>query len=163
MGGTRVHTRIDSPVGPLLLVASAAGLTQVGFADGKGAAVPMDSSNRGESPHLARAQRELAEYFEGGRRKFTVPLDPTGTGFQLRVWMELRAIPWGTTASYGEIARRVGAPKASRAVGAANGRNPLAIIVPCHRVIGAAGDLVGYGGGMERKRLLLALEGVLPG
>jgi methylated-DNA-[protein]-cysteine S-methyltransferase len=163
MKGTLVHTWIDSPVGQLLLVASDAGLAQVGFANGSGGAAPAAASRRGEHRHLAQSQRELAEYFAGGRREFTVPLDPAGTGFQLRVWMELRAIPWGTTASYGDIARRIGAPKASRAVGAANGRNPLAIIVPCHRVIGSSGALVGYGGGMERKRLLLELEGALPG
>jgi methylated-DNA-[protein]-cysteine S-methyltransferase len=100
----------------------------------------------------------LEEYFAGTRRKFSVTLDPAGTPFQHRVWAALCEIPYGTTISYGELARRIGQPQASRAVGMANGRNPISIIVPCHRVIGANGTLTGYGGGLERKRFLLALE-----
>ena len=106
---------------------------------------------------------QLGEYFAGGRTHFDLPLAPSGSPFQLRVWNALREIPYGQTASYGEIARKVGVPSAPRAVGAANGLNPIGIIVPCHRVIGSDGSLTGYGGGLERKRLLLDLEaGVLP-
>jgi methylated-DNA-[protein]-cysteine S-methyltransferase len=105
---------------------------------------------------------QLREYFEGRRRSFDVPLEPTGSSFELAVWTALREIPYGETVSYGELAARIGRPEAARAVGVANARNPIAVIVPCHRVIGADGSLTGYGGGLERKRLLLDLEaGVL--
>ena len=107
---------------------------------------------------LDAAKRQLAEYFDGTRRDFDLPLAPDGTAFQRRVWDELRRIAYGETISYGELARRIGRPTASRAVGAANGRNPLAIVVPCHRVIGADGTLTGYGGGLPVKQTLLALE-----
>jgi methylated-DNA-[protein]-cysteine S-methyltransferase len=107
---------------------------------------------------LRAAQRELEEYFAGERRTFSVALAATGTPFQMQVWEALRAIPYGETISYGELARRIGNPQAVRAVGLANGRNPISIIVPCHRVIGANGTLTGYGGGLDRKRFLLALE-----
>jgi methylated-DNA-[protein]-cysteine S-methyltransferase len=115
-------------------------------------------SRAGRSEVLARAADQLAEYFAGKRRVFDLPLGPRGTGFQARVWRELTKIPYGETCSYGDIARAVGRPSASRAVGAANGRNPIAIIVPCHRVIGASGELTGYGGGLPMKRWLLAHE-----
>jgi methylated-DNA-[protein]-cysteine S-methyltransferase len=112
---------------------------------------------------FADTRRQLAEYFAGERRAFDLPLSLDGNEFELRVWSALRDIDYGETASYGEIAARIGAPTAARAVGLANGRNPIAVIVPCHRVIGADGSLTGYGGGLERKRLLLDLEaGVLP-
>ena len=107
---------------------------------------------------LRETRRQLLQYFEGERRDFDLPLAPAGTAFQRRVWDELRRIPYGETVSYGELARRIGRPTASRAVGAANGRNPLAIVVPCHRVIGADGTLVGYGGGLPVKETLLAHE-----
>ncbi|HEX4493600.1 MAG TPA: methylated-DNA--[protein]-cysteine S-methyltransferase [Acidimicrobiia bacterium] len=107
---------------------------------------------------IADTLRELDEYFAGTRREFDVPLAPQGTPFQLAVWDALRTIPYGETTSYGEIARSVGRPNAVRAVGQANGRNPIAIIVPCHRVIGSDRSLTGYGGGMDRKRYLLGLE-----
>jgi methylated-DNA-[protein]-cysteine S-methyltransferase len=107
---------------------------------------------------LDLAQRELDAYFAGVLREFTVKLAPQGTGFQKKVWAALLTIPYGATRSYGQQAAAIGAPKASRAVGAANGRNPIAIIIPCHRVIGANGSLTGFGGGMERKRILLDLE-----
>jgi len=112
----------------------------------------------GSSRVLARTAKQLDEYFAGTRRTFDVPLAPRGTGFQQRVWRALCAIPFGATCSYGELARTIGRPAASRAVGAANGRNPIAIIVPCHRVIGANGTLTGYGGGLATKSWLLDHE-----
>jgi methylated-DNA-[protein]-cysteine S-methyltransferase len=111
-------------------------------------------------PVLVQAARELHEYFAGERREFSVPLDFTGTEFQNKVWRALRAIPFGETRSYGELAAQIGAPKASRAVGAANGRNPIPIILPCHRVIGSSGSLTGFGGGLPMKKQLLAHEQV---
>ena len=119
-------------------------------------AFPVDGS-------LDEAAGQLGEYFAGERRTFDLPLAPEGTDFQRRVWAQLRAIPYGSTSTYGEVARAIGATNGFRAVGLANGRNPIAIIVPCHRVIGADGSLTGYAGGMERKRFLLDLEaGGLP-
>jgi len=112
----------------------------------------------GSSRVLARAAKQLDEYFAGKRREFDLPIAPRGTGFQQRVWRALCAIPFGATRSYGELARAIGRPAASRAVGAANGKNPIAIIVPCHRVIGANGTLTGYGGGLPTKSWLLAHE-----
>jgi O-6-methylguanine DNA methyltransferase len=112
---------------------------------------------------LVAVRTELTEYFEGRRRQFAIPLDLRGTGFERRVWEALRGIPYGRTCSYGELAAALGTPGAVRAVGAANGRNPIAVIVPCHRVIGADGSLRGYGGGLALKEKLLRLEGALPG
>jgi len=106
-------------------------------------------------------EEQLKEYFAGMRTTFDLPLEPSGTAFQLNVWQLLRTIPYGVTTSYGELARRLGEPKASRAVGAANGANPIPIIVPCHRVVGSRGELTGFGGGIERKRWLLEHEGAL--
>jgi methylated-DNA-[protein]-cysteine S-methyltransferase len=114
----------------------------------------------GHCPVLAQAIEELREYFLGERRAFTVPVAGAGTAFARRVWTELARIPWGTTISYGDLARRAGVRGGARAVGAANGRNPVPILVPCHRVIGADGSMTGYSGGMWRKRVLLALEGL---
>lgn len=151
------ETYLKSPVGTLRLAASETGLTHVLFAREAGRADAAESS---DSPLLARTVRQLEEYFDGERREFDLPLAPEGTPFQLETWRALREIPYGTTISYGELARRLGKPRAVRAVGAANGRNPLSIIVPCHRVIGADGTLTGYGGGLEVKRRLLELEGV---
>ena len=149
---------IDSPVGPLLLAASRAGLTHVLFATGR-----QNEAEGEEGPEveriLAEAERQLGEYFAGERREFELPLAPSGTEFQMAVWRGLRKIPFGETSSYGELARRIRRPKAVRAVGAANGANPISIIVPCHRVIGADGSLTGFGGGLPAKRKLLALEG----
>jgi methylated-DNA-[protein]-cysteine S-methyltransferase len=110
---------------------------------------------------LDRVEAQLDEYFAGKRTTFDLPLEPRGTDFQLSVWELLRKIPYGVTTSYGELARRLGEPKASRAVGAANGANPIPIIVPCHRVVGSKGELTGFGGGIERKRWLLEHEGAL--
>ena len=109
---------------------------------------------------LARARQQLTEYFGRSRTTFDLPLAPIGSAFQQRVWDVLRAIPYGTTTSYGELARRLGDPSATRAVGAANGKNPIPIIVPCHRVVGSRGELTGFGGGLDRKRWLLEHEGV---
>jgi methylated-DNA-[protein]-cysteine S-methyltransferase len=151
---------VPSPVGPLRLIATATGLSELHFA-ARRAAVPGVEGERTDGRAetiLERVRTELDEYFAGGRVSFDIPLHLHGTPFQIRVWTALREIPYGTTLSYGELARRIGAPKAVRAVGAANGQNPVAIIVPCHRVIGANGDLTGFGGGIERKRWLLQHE-----
>lgn len=150
-------TEFASPVGPIQLRGTATALTGVFMESHRHAPARLADAVRDAAP-LRAAQRELEEYFAGQRRAFSLPLAPTGTPFQLRVWQALRAIPYGATISYGELARRIENPRAVRAVGLANGRNPLSIIVPCHRVIGADGTLTGYGGGLERKRVLLALE-----
>ena len=115
-----------------------------------------------ETPLLAEAMRQLAEYFAGERREFELPLAPEGTPFMRRVWAELVKVPYGAIATYGEIAERIGNPGGSRAVGLANNRNPIAIIIPCHRIIGSSGKLVGYAGGVELKERLLALESGSP-
>jgi methylated-DNA-[protein]-cysteine S-methyltransferase len=151
-----VITVVASPVGPLTLVAGVAGLSHVLFGDQR-PATAMDAGDDGARV-LSEAQRQLAEYFAGERRSFDLPLDPRGTPFQLGVWRLLGEIPYGETISYGEQARRLGRLGAARAVGAANGRNPLSIVVPCHRVVGADGRLVGFGGGLDAKRYLLDLE-----
>lgn len=150
---------IASPVGPLRLVGGAAGLAGVLWEkqDPAKSGFELDGEADGD-PVLLQAARELGEYFAGERREFSVPLDFTGTEFQNKVWRALRSIPFGETRSYGELATQVGAPKASRAVGAANGRNPIPIILPCHRVIGSSGSLTGFGGGLSMKKQLLAHE-----
>jgi len=145
---------LPSPLGPLRLYARGDELAAVHLPTD--AALPDEPSRA--SDVLALAADQLREYFAGHRRAFDLPLGPTGTGFQQRVWTALCAIPFGQTRSYGQVAAAIGRPAASRAVGAANGRNPIAIIVPCHRVIGADGSLAGYGGGLPRKRKLLDLE-----
>ncbi len=148
---------IDSPVGPLGLVASDRALVAVRFEHERH---PFRAKAEPASHHplLERAARELGEYFRGQRRRFETPLAPEGTPFQLLTWAALREIPFGERISYGELARRIGRPGSSRAVGGANGRNPLPIVVPCHRVIGANGTLTGFGGGIEVKRWLLDHE-----
>ncbi len=146
---------IESPLGPLHLVGTEAALTVVHLPGSEDAA--PDETVR-ETPLLARAAAQLNEYFAGARVTFDVPLAPSGTPFQTSVWQVLATIPFGATWSYGDVARAIGQPSASRAVGAANGRNPIAIIVPCHRVIGSSGALTGYGGGMPAKKWLLAHE-----
>lgn len=148
---------VDSPVGPLLLVGRDTGLTLVGFQGGPHKVIP-DPSWGPDDHQLREAARQLAAYFKGRLKNFDLQLDLAGTAFQLGVWQELRRIPYGHTMSYGEVARRVGNPRASRAVGAAVGRNPLAIVVPCHRVVGSDGSLTGFGGGLPVKEALLALE-----
>jgi methylated-DNA-[protein]-cysteine S-methyltransferase len=157
MNDKLLYTRMDSPIGELLLVGDGHALRGLHMQEGR-TAVSVDPEWRPADEPFAGVRRQLREYFDGERREFDVPLEMTGTPFQRRVWRALQEIPYGETATYGELALRVGRPSASRAVGLANGRNPVAVIVPCHRVIGADGNLTGYGGGLERKRLLLELE-----
>jgi methylated-DNA-[protein]-cysteine S-methyltransferase len=153
-----VYRIIDSPVGPLLLAGDAAALRVLAFVR-EGRPRPLDAAwmhdDRGV---LDPVRRELDEYFAGRLARFRTVVAPDGTTFQRRVWQELQAIPYGQTISYSDLARRIDAPKAVRAVGAANGANPIAIIIPCHRVIGANGSLTGFGGGLPTKRALLDLE-----
>ena len=151
---------MDSPVGRLKLVASGKGLTAILWPNDNPKRVPLgDLTEDAKNPFLIQAEAELAEYFAAKRSEFTVPLDFNGTGFQQSVWQALLTIPFGETRSYGQIAVQLGKPSASRAVGAANGKNPISIIVPCHRVIGTNGKLTGFAGGLETKAHLLALEG----
>ena len=157
-----LYTIIDSPIGELLLVGDGETLHRLDMRGGR-RPVPIDPSWQRDDMAFADLRRQLDEYFAGGRREFELELELHGNPFERRVWQQLLEIPYGETASYGEVARAIGAPDAPRTVGLANGRNPIAVIVPCHRVIGADGSLTGYGGGLERKRLLLDLEsGVLP-
>lgn len=152
---------IDSPIGELLLAGTDASLVSlIGFPDGKGAIRPQPDWMRDDTA-FQTAATQLDEYFAGARKSFDLELAPTGTPFQLAVLDELRKIPYGETCSYGDIAERLGKPKAVRAVGAANGRNPLPIVIPCHRVIGANGSLTGFGGGIDAKRWLLSHEKAL--
>jgi methylated-DNA-[protein]-cysteine S-methyltransferase len=155
-----LYKTMRSPVGRLTLVASERGLAAVLWEDDDPSRVRLAAlKEAANQPLLVRAQQQLEQYFAGKRRKFTVELDPAGTAFQTRVWNALRTIPYGKTRSYAQIAAQIGSHKAVRAVGAANGANPLSIIVPCHRVIGANGKLTGFAGGLEVKARLLALEG----
>ncbi|HXY10946.1 MAG TPA: methylated-DNA--[protein]-cysteine S-methyltransferase [Terriglobales bacterium] len=151
------YTEIESPVGRLLLAADEAGLRQIQFVEGRRRARPEPSWTKDRTPFTALI-RELRAYFAGELECFSQPLAPEGTSFQLRVWNQLCGIPYGETISYRELANRVGNPHASRAVGLANGSNPLPIVIPCHRVIGSNGKLTGYGGGLAIKEKLLALE-----
>ncbi|HRN61524.1 MAG TPA: methylated-DNA--[protein]-cysteine S-methyltransferase [Luteimonas sp.] len=158
-----VHTTIvDSPVGPLFVAADDAGLRAIEFRDNRHPIRRDDDWREGDNAILRRARKQLAEYFAGKRQAFDLPLSPRGTEFQRKVWTTLATIPYGSTLSYAQLASRVGRPAASRAVGAANGRNPLPIVLPCHRVIGADGSLTGFGGGLPTKQFLLKLEGALP-
>jgi methylated-DNA-[protein]-cysteine S-methyltransferase len=156
---------IDSPLGPIAMDATSRGVCRIGF--GVAETKRKTSEANGESMDTAAildlAERELAEYFAGQRREFALPLDATGTEFQHRVWRELCRIPMGETISYQELARRCGDIKASRAVGAANGANPIAIVVPCHRVLAKDGTLHGYAGGLHLKRALLEHEFAVTG
>jgi methylated-DNA-[protein]-cysteine S-methyltransferase len=151
------YATFDSPVGTLLLVGDDDGLEGLYLPDHKRGRTPTDEWRRDDAA-LAEAKRQLGEYFAGTRTTFDVPLRPAGTPFQREVWEALRRIPYGETRSYGQLAGELGRPGAARAVGAANGRNPISILVPCHRVVGAAGTLTGYAGGVEAKRALLAHE-----
>lgn len=154
---TLFSTLVPSPVGRLhVFVDAAARLVRLDFPGGARALSPATS----DAERCAHVAAQLAEYFAGRRRTFDLELAADGTDFQRAVWRELRRIPYGTTISYAELARRVGKPKAVRAVGAANGHNPIPIVVPCHRVIGADGSLTGFGGGLASKRALLRLEGL---
>lgn len=153
----RVHTVIDSPIGLLTLVAADGALAGL-YMEQHRHRPPSSTFGERDAAPFARVVAQLAEYFDGGRTTFDVPLELGGTAFQRTVWAALRSIPYGETVSYGELAERIGRATASRAVGLANGRNPVSIIVPCHRVVGSTGDLTGYGGGVERKRYLLDFE-----
>jgi len=148
---------MDTPIGELLLAGDEAALCLVGFPEGKMRREPEPDWIFSEKP-FADARRQLGEYFDGKRRTFELPLRPSGTEFQLRVLDELQRIPYGRTLSYAEVAERIGSPKAVRAVGAANGRNPIPIVIPCHRVIGSDGGMTGFGGGIPTKKALLRLE-----
>jgi methylated-DNA-[protein]-cysteine S-methyltransferase len=151
------YLEIDTPVGRLRLVSDGEKLAAIELAPGEG-----DAAASGD-PVLGECARQLQEYFAGQRRNFELPLRPRGTTFQHSVWQALADIPYGELRSYRDIAKALGKPKAVRAVGAANGRNPLPIVVPCHRVIGSDGSLTGFAGGLDMKRQLLELEGALPG
>ena len=159
-----LHRRIyPSVLGELTLVASARGLRELTWPAQPGGSAPAGGPPIGEEPAAVAAVlddvvAQLDEYFAGDRVTFDLPLDPVGTEFQLRAWEALRLIPYGETRSYAQQAERIGAPAAVRAVGAANGRNPISIIVPCHRVVGSDGSLTGFGGGLDAKRYLLDLE-----
>ena len=153
----RAHTTIDSPVGPLTLVARDGVLCGLYMVEQRHR--PGDEAfGRPDATVFAEATEQVQEYFAGRRTGFDVPMAFIGTEFQQRVWRALRHIPYGQTRSYGQIAEKIGSPAASRAVGAANGRNPISVIIPCHRVVGSTGHLTGYGGGLERKQLLLDFE-----
>lgn len=161
MKNRKTSCTIDSPVGPLVLAATEGGLTHLLFGH-RVQALPEGDGSPEAAAVLDRARDQLAEYFAGTRRAFELPLAPSGTEFQRDVWRALCDIGYGETASYAELAARIGRPKAVRAVGAANGKNPISIVVPCHRVIGADGSLTGYGGGLQTKRRLLEIEGCTP-
>ncbi len=152
-----LYTTMESPIGELLLVGDGKTLSGLYMQDGRRPKRIATDWTESAAP-FADVKRQLEEYFAGNRTTFDIPLAAEGAPFEREVWHALEEIPYGETVSYGEIARRVGQPTAARAVGTANGRNPIAVIVPCHRVIGADGSLTGYGGGLERKRLLLELE-----
>lgn len=153
------YTLMETPIGPLALTTNGDALTGLHLPDREGRETVDASWTRADdAPLLVEARRQLQAYFEGRLREFDLPLAPAGTAFRRKVWEELSRIPYGDTISYGEMARRIGQPGAARAVGLANGANPIAIILPCHRVIGASGKLVGYGGGLPRKEALLAFE-----
>ncbi|UBU15026.1 methylated-DNA--[protein]-cysteine S-methyltransferase [Nonomuraea gerenzanensis] len=155
-----IYTTIDSPLGEILLAGDGTALTRVSF--GVTPEVAGRAGWRREPDAFAEAGRQLGEYFAGERTQFDLAVSPRGTAFQERVWAELARLPYGTTISYGALAARVGAPADRiRAVGAAVGANPLLVLLPCHRVVAADGALTGYAGGLERKRALLTIEGVL--
>lgn len=158
--------RVDSPIGLLTLAADDDGLCRIEFPPPRASMLAgphlVESARASRSRVLQDARDQLAEYFAGTRRTFDLPLAPHGTAFQRAVWTMLARIPYGETWSYGEVARSIEKPEAVRAVGAANGRNPIPIVLPCHRVIGADGSLTGFGGGLPTKQFLLELEGALP-
>jgi methylated-DNA-[protein]-cysteine S-methyltransferase len=154
---TTTHTLVESPLGPLTLRGDDGVLTGLYLPDHRRGPEPGTLGARDDAA-LPAVREQLAAYFAGERTAFDVPLELRGTAFQQRVWAAMREIPYGQTRTYGQLAAALGAPSASRAVGLANGRNPISIVVPCHRVVGASGSLTGYAGGVERKRALLDLE-----
>jgi methylated-DNA-[protein]-cysteine S-methyltransferase len=153
-------THFESPIGRLLITSDGTAVTGLYMETSRKAQSTDGWTEDAKAAPLSVAVQQLTEYFAGTRRDFDLPLRPSGTLFQTRVWRELTGIPYGQTWSYGQLAKRINKPSASRAVGLANGANPISIVVPCHRVIGADGSLTGYGGGLERKKWLLAHEGL---
>jgi methylated-DNA-[protein]-cysteine S-methyltransferase len=151
------RTSIDSPLGDLLALSDGDHLTGLYLPDHKGGPTP-DASWQTADALFVELRNQLTEYFAGERHEFDVPLRLVGTPFQQQVWQQLTRIPYGTTITYAELARRIGSPAASRAVGTANGRNPISILVPCHRVVGSSGNLTGYAGGVDKKEWLLGME-----
>jgi methylated-DNA-[protein]-cysteine S-methyltransferase len=149
----------DSPVGYLRARAESGFLTELSFVNGAQRVRQPETQHEESSVVVGAVERQISEYFAGRRTEFDIPLKLAGPAFHVRVWEPLRAIPYGATMAYGQLAKELGEPDAARAVGTANAANPIVIIVPCHRVIGANGRLVGYGGGLDRKRILLDLEG----
>ena len=156
---TTRYARFESPVGDLFMIAEAEQLVEILFDSG---AQEPESDWREGGRLLSRVQRQLGAYFSGRRRAFELPLAPRGTPFQRKVWRQLERIPYGATRSYAQLAKKVGKPTAFRAVGAANGQNPIPIVIPCHRVVGSDGTLTGFGGGLEMKRFLLEHESGAP-
>jgi methylated-DNA-[protein]-cysteine S-methyltransferase len=159
MTKTLCHSYLKSPIGRIFLAGDGEFLMALYMENHKHWGGPTEAGRESDAS-FKEVRGQLEEYFAGERKVFDVPIKQAGTDFQLRVWQELAKIPFGVTISYGQLAGRIGNPAASRAVGLANGRNTISIIVPCHRVIGANGKLTGYGGGMERKEWLLKMEGV---
>jgi methylated-DNA-[protein]-cysteine S-methyltransferase len=156
------YARFDSPLGPVIAIADDEGIRHVDFVGAKyERPVAEDWVEDPEAPALRACGAQLAEYFSGKRTGFDLPLAPRGSDFQQRVWREIARVPFGETISYAELARRAGAPGQARAAGAATGRNPVGVVIPCHRIVGSDGSLTGYAGGLDRKRGLLELEGVL--
>ncbi len=156
-GDVFYYDSVETDLGPMLMVANKEGLCSVSFQEGKKRLIPAENWSH-DVKRLAETSRQLKAYFSGRLERFDLPLVPTGTTFQKEVWKVLREIPFGETITYGELAGRVGNPQASRAVGNANGRNPIVIIQPCHRVVAAGGKLGGFSSGLHRKRYLLELE-----
>lgn len=152
------YVELETIVGQVYIIADEDAIVEIQFAQENKS---LGDAQQQETPLLHEAKRQLEEYFAGQRASFSLPLNPQGTEFQKKVWQQLEAIPYGETRSYGQIAAAVGNPKACRAVGGANHNNPIAIVIPCHRVIGANGKLTGYGGGLDIKEKLLKLEGIL--
>lgn len=156
----KVQCRINSPIGVLYLVASSKGLRGIYWNRQAERMVNQPDTSKPEEKMVDQASKQLSQYFSAKRKQFDLPLDLEGTAFQKKVWQQLQQIPFGSTLSYGDIARKIKNPRAVRAVGSANGKNPVCIIVPCHRVIASDGSIGGYSGGLDVKRKLLALEGV---
>lgn len=152
------YTYLETPIGTLLIAGDAEAVRRIDFPKGGKKSSPGEGWTESARGPVGQAMKQLREYFAGKRADFDLPLAPEGTEFQRTVWRNLQDIPYGETISYGELAKRVGNPKASRAVGAANGQNPIPIVIPCHRVIGANGKLTGFGGGLPTKEVLLGLE-----
>ncbi|HXR58604.1 MAG TPA: methylated-DNA--[protein]-cysteine S-methyltransferase [Burkholderiales bacterium] len=155
----RYYDTFDSPWGGMLIAASNQGISGIYFSRQK--YHPKRGKEWQHAPgnaHLKRAKKQLGEYFAGKRKSFDLELDPAGSPFQKRVWKAIAGVPYGETISYGELAQRAGFPEGARAAGAATGRNPISIVVPCHRIVGSSGKLTGYAGGLDKKRALLALE-----